>query len=490
MKKFLFVCFAVIAFIACQKEVAVNDNDIEDNDNLNTFTFTATISDTITDVDTKATIGRNGVFSWVGGEELKFYDALGYDYDAEVSSVAAGVATITVTAAGTPTFVTAIYPAAAADGKNKVNFNARGPIVVAEVGSGALTFHHIGSLINVKISGIPAGTSSLVFKPASAWSYNGTFSFTDGVPSLTSTGTTSEIVVPASTTDGTDGGKDITISVPAVSITGGFSIALNNASDGSGRNLYKKVTTKDFNLASSAPALLNMKKLDYVAPSEFYVTTKTTPASSYDVTKRRLLQTGATTYEIRMNFGANTNAKVYDNYNLDNPDGYVRSWTIGEDPRIYHITYDSSTDEASSYYVNVNSDGPFYDGSFPNLAILGEFNSWSDVDLTYDGNHYWHVNDVTIASTNTYQVKIRKKGVWDNNYNWGLNWIDDNRSPKDTRLYGTSILNGGDGFSVTLAEGKYNIYLNALTCRQTGPTEGVDDDYYQHKGMNIMFEKQ
>ena len=123
MKKLAYILVAALAFAACQKEES--QKDILVDEGLNTFTFTASVDNNVVDAETKATLSRGGVFSWAESDALKFYDTDGNAYDAVITAVdGEGVATIEVTAAGNPTFYSAIYPAAVAVGKNKVNIDS------------------------------------------------------------------------------------------------------------------------------------------------------------------------------------------------------------------------------------------------------------------------------------------------------------------------------------------------------------------------------
>ena len=186
MKKYVMILAAALAFAACQKEAAIKDEPV--NEDLNTFTFTAVVDDTVIDADTKAAVSRGGVFAWAKDDELAFYDKAGTKYDAVVTAVdGSGVATIEVTAAGTPTFYSAIYPAAVAVGKNQIALTgaAKGPVVIAEVGSGELTFHHMGSIINIKINDIPAGTQTMQIVPKADISWTGgSFTFDEGTSTV------------------------------------------------------------------------------------------------------------------------------------------------------------------------------------------------------------------------------------------------------------------------------------------------------------------
>ena len=319
-KTFILLAAALCTLCACQKkEIELLDQPIiQSVGDKVSMTFTAIIADDLSDVDTKASVARDGSFSWNVGDALVFKKSDGTSAPASVTAVDGLVATITVTTEDSrDSFVSAIYPADAAveNEAYKINFNARGPIVVSAVNGGTLTFYHIGSLINLKFTSIPTGTASLVFTPYVAFHYDGTFVFSGREPVLQTTDNeekyTSKIVVSASTADED---KDITVCVPSVSLTGGFSAALNNAAAGNGRNLFKKSTSTNHDLATKRPVLLNMKKVDYVAP-QFYITTTTSSSPSVTVTDAHFVRTGANTYELGFNTAPNTSYSVYDSYN-------------------------------------------------------------------------------------------------------------------------------------------------------------------------------
>ncbi len=467
MKKLAYILVAALAFAACQKEES--QKDILVDEGLNTFTFTASVDNNVVDAETKATLSRGGVFSWAESDALKFYDTDGNAYDAVITAVdGEGVATIEVTAAGNPTFYSAIYPAAVAVGKNKVNIEAalaKGPVVVAEVGSGSLTFHHIGSIINIKINDIPAETTKMEIAPAAPAEWNaGIFSFTAGVPDFSGNGGFCYPVVPVTSADS---GVDISVPIFAANYAGGFTIKLLNDA---GRILYKKTTTKDYDL--SGTKLLNMKALTYEAPTKFYV--KTTSASGYwDKECVRMIQTGANTYSVQMNCDGGSDIFIFDNYNTDNiSEGYLNKGHV-DGGNFYEISWNTSTNSGGPNYISSTRDTPFWNGEYPvevnGMCLSGTFNSWGiDKPFTYNNNMSWVLEGLDIASAGSYAFKIRKtQDAW--SYGAGVN------SGLGSALYGSlkGDKDAGDA-SVTLSAGTYNVYLNATS-----------DWYY-----NIMFEKQ
>ena len=410
MKKYVLILAAALAFAACQKEAAVKDEPV--NEELNTFTFTAVVDDNVVDADTKATVSRGGVFAWAVNDALAFYDTAGAKYDAVVTAVdGSGVATIEVTAAGTPTFYSAIYPKAAAVAKDQIALYgaAKGPVVIAEVGSGELTFHHMGSVVNIKINDIPAGTQTMQIVPAAAVSWNnGRFTFNEGKPDFSGVSAPFCPIVPV--TDADDG---IDISVPMLSAnyTGGFEIFLMN---NEGRNLYRKATTKSYDLTGTK--LLNMKALDYVAPSKYYV--KTISGTHYwDSSDVRMIQTGANTFDLSLNCDGNSTYYIYDEYNMDDPTtGYLATGLAKSS-----FSTGASTIELQGY---VNSTGTTwntvalqYEGDWHYAKNIKFHNVRNDGSYDYteilfkDGGDYWKSVDV-FPNGNEYQAK--------NNESWNI----------------------------------------------------------------------
>lgn len=470
MKKALFILVTIIACSvhSCKKneiELQVQPAIQNTDEKLVKYTFTAVVDDKLTDADTKASVSRAGAFSWQEGDALVFYTKNGDPAPAEITKVDGSVATITVTTDNPRSdFYSAIYPAEAASAKNKVSFNARGPIVVSAVDGGTLTFYHIGSLINVKFTYIPSATQSVVFAPKNTIGYDGTFDFSDRVPSLSFGGAINEIVVPASQDDAN---KDITICLPSVTLKDGFSVALNANADGAGRNLFKKSTAIERNLSTGRPVLLNMKKLAYAAPSKYYVTTEST-THYWDKSSVRMLQTSGNTYEVYMNCDGNTNIYIFDEYNVGNEtNGYLNNGHV-DGAGNYQITWNTSSSSGGPTYKNSTLDKPFGNNDYPidNMCISGDFNNWGGGSkFSYNGNMCWSITDLAIPEANTYAFKIRKDDAW--TFEAGVN------QGLGSSLYGSLKGNAGNA-SISLEKATYTVYLNAS-----------ENWYY-----SIMFEKQ
>lgn len=389
MKKYIIIlASAVCALFACQKnEIELLNEPIvkQIDDSQYSYTFTAVIADSVTDSETKASIGRNGTFTWAVNDALTFYDEDKETSSAVITAIDGLKATIEVsTSKARAKFLYAVYPATAHAGEYKINLNTRGPIVVSAVNGGTLKFHHIGSLIKIKFTDIPSGTASMVFKPKTAFSYDGTFSFTDRVPSLTSTGTTSEIVVSASTDDD---GKDITICVPSITLSG-FSAALNNKADGTGRNLFLKSTATEHNLGTSAPMLLNMKSVAYEAPTQLLFATSST-AGHWDVSDVVPIQTGANEYTLNLNTSPTAKYYFYDEYNKDNKEnGSLAKGT------------------------NTNVENNFGTWKIIGDAVASDWSYSNGAQLRYFGQEYWSVlKNRSITATKYFKAAYGSDGV-------------------------------------------------------------------------------
>lgn len=457
MKKALFIFAAIItcSVYSCKKnEIELLEQPIIQNidDNLVKYTFTAVVNDKLTDADTKASVSRAGAFSWQQGDELVFYTKNGDPATAEITKVDGSVATITVTTDNPRSdFYSAIYPAEAASAKNKVSFNARGPIVVSAVDGGTLTFYHIGSLINVKFTNIPSATQSVVFAPKTTIGYDGTFDFSDRVPSLSFGGAINEIVVPASQDDEN---KDITICLPSVTLTDGFSVALNANADGAGRNLFKKSTAIERNLSTGRPVLLNMKKVAYEAPKMIYITTKSS-TTTYDLTKAPLIYNGSN-YASQINCDENTDIYLTDDYNEEFKFGHVNGGN-------YYSIYADATSQGVAY-ISSTLDGPWGwgDSNFSNeMYVMGPLvgdDSWESGSAMSYKNHIWTLTGINITSTDTqYTFKFKRYDDW---------WQNSSGTLNKSTMHGSAYKYGtmGDQLKKTFSQtGIYTLYANAVS---------------------------
>jgi len=429
MKKYVLILASALAFAACQKEAAIKDEPV--NGELNTFTFTAVVDDNVVDADTKASVNRGGVFAWAKDDALAFYDTDGTKYPAVVTAVdGSGVATIEVTAAGTPTFYSAIYPAAVATGKNRIDIGnafAKGPVVIAEVGSGDLTFHHMGSVINIKISGIPAGTTKMEINPANPaeWS-DGVFSFSAGVPDFSGTGAFCYPVVPVTSSDSD---KDISVPIFAANYTGGFNIKLLNDA---GRVLYEKTTTKDYDL--SGTKLLNMKALTYAGPDVYYIKTvaKAGPGTDYwSQADMPLIKTGANTYSVTVNADRMSTYYIYDEWNTD-------------DPTSKYIATGSTTSD--TYSTN-------------SYALIGDMNSWTTTNTDYPLNKVGDWNFGVFSRTALHNNKFKILPY--NAESWDVAWGEASEAWFNTSTSSLTFTTSGNnsGFWFDSASDPDNLYF-------------------------------
>ncbi len=250
MKKILIISVAILAFVGCAKEVAQVETQIIDGKEYMVFKVVA--NDDVYSSDTKATLNRSGVFGWENNDPIYFV--------ADDDSKAQGVynsseGTITVESGSWVAASTAPF-----DTHTKIkDFGlAKGPVVVAKVDGSTLDFHHIGSIINIKFDTVPID-GYLEFWPnnsALKWA-GGNFTFPGGfgIAELNDGGSDDIYIKKPITTS--DSGKDITLSVPNIEYTGGFTVALS----GSSARYFIKSTDNTFNLFYRSPVLLNMQQL-------------------------------------------------------------------------------------------------------------------------------------------------------------------------------------------------------------------------------------
>jgi len=459
MKKVIYVISAIAALIfaaSCEKESNVSNINEPTNEGFVTYTFTATNAEE----EVRSSLSNAGVFSWGAGDHIAIYNSATSSYvDFEVKSVdESGNATIKADAAAGAVWTNAIYPAARAAGSgDEVDYTVStvsGPILVSKVNGQELSFKYLGAVVNVQVNSLPDTPSTITFTANSEVFGSRSFSWNGESPVLGGSGSTASITVPFAS-------GVVSIPVPQASYAG-FTLTVDNEA---GRHLYVKTTANTFNL--SAKKLLPMPALTYAAPTKFYVTTSSS-GSSWNKSQVRMLQTDANKYMVCMNCGANCDIYIFDEYNYDNGTvGYLNKGKV-TDANLYKISWDSSSSKGGPEYAGGIMDKPFYNNDFPvdNMCISAGFNSWGVGDkFTYNGNMYWVIENKTIAA-GTYEFKIRKADSANWYYAAGVN------SGLGSDLYG-SLKGDADNASVTLAAGKYNIYLNSTT-----------DWYY-----DIMFEK-
>jgi len=246
MKKILIITAAVLALAGCAKEAAQVEG-ITTNDGKEYMTFKVVVADeVVSSDDTKSFVNRSGVFSWEDGDKVYFIDNDGNKATGEYSE---SEAEITVEAGDWIAASTAQFTST-----TQLDFNnVKGPVIAAEVSGSTLQFHHVGSVITLKME-IPIDcTLKLTANGGLQWG-NGEFSFdVDGKPVLES-GSTDVVITKEVTPD--QNLQDITFTVPNLNYESGFKVNLVV-----GDNVFfEKNTAKAFDL-STRPTLLNMKTL-------------------------------------------------------------------------------------------------------------------------------------------------------------------------------------------------------------------------------------
>lgn len=246
MKKFLIVSAAVLALAGCAKEVAQVERTTIDGKEY--MTFKVAIDDDVISADTKSTVSRTGVFAWEDGDPVYFVDASNNTAEGVFSESAT---TITVEAGDWISASTAQFTS-----KTQLNFNnVKGPVIAAQVSGEELHFHHVGSVINVKIADIPYDCTLVLWPNGDQKWGNGSFSFDgEGKPSLDSG--SGNIYITKEVTPA-DEGKDIAISVPNLNYTSGFSVNLKK-----GDNIFLQKWTNTARDLSTRPTLLNMAQIE------------------------------------------------------------------------------------------------------------------------------------------------------------------------------------------------------------------------------------
>lgn len=265
MKKILIIAAAVLAFAGCAKEASQVERVTIDGKEYMTFKVVA--HDDVVSADTKATLSRSGVFGWEDGDPIYFVAVGG---TMATGSYNASAGTITVESGDWFCASTAPFDS---DDKIKDFGLAKGPVVWAKVNGSTLHFYHIGSVINVKFDNIPID-GYLEFWPDGGENWaGGKFTF-DGssIPALADGGTDPIYIKrPIKTTDS---GKDISLTVPNIDYSSGFTIALSGTTYKYFEKSAKSKTPDIYNL-ETRPTLLNMQQLSmptYTVAGETYFT--------------------------------------------------------------------------------------------------------------------------------------------------------------------------------------------------------------------------
>lgn len=443
MKKVFVFTIALFAIFACSKEKNIIDDT--NNGSVELMTFTASVEDPIMDGQTKATLGKDGVFAWAEGDAVRFYKSDGTYTDGSLQVVSEVLAI--VVASGE--YVSAVYPAAAGDGKYSVAFDqVSGPIVVAEVTGGSkLQFYHIGSMMTINITGVPQACKLEVKPNEFSGTYNdGNYAFTNGVPTLTAS-TPSLTVFDVATGDT----GNLTASVANYDYANGFTLGLKDGN----RYLYKKATSKDFDIATRA-TLLNMKALAYTKPELF--------VSVDGGAQLPLIQTGASEYSAFLDADADVSFSMYDSYNTDafasgTTPKYTRSseWILMGNIKdcswnntvdTYRLSYYSG---ASSWFFVKNVQFAATTASF---KFLKELNNWNanGIVSTEDGNSTAVGSGYTAAYYDdaSYGHPINFTGI-DTSKKYDI-YINTSGTKPVVYLYGSSTEPG----SISYGDGQYS----------------------------------
>lgn len=360
MKKYIYmIAAAALAFAGCAKEVAkVDDAPKADG---KTMTFKVSVEDPIMDAETKATLGRDGVFAWKNEDQVAFINSSG-------SIAAAGTISGDEVTVNSGDYVYAIYPMSAHNGLQKIAYNNQtGPIVVAQVTAGKdLTFYHIASLVNIKVSGVTVD-SSIEFAASGASSCGANFSFdTDGVPTLSGSDFTYPLITTGKYTP-EQLANGVSITVPNVSYPG-FKIGLRTESK---VVYYEKETTKTFDL-STRGKLLNMK--------EFAVPTYTVVGEAW------------------RNIDSTTGTDV-------TTDTFTTAWDLNQKANnmmpcgngIYKISYSNAPEKLIFKIVKNHS----YDESWPTENYEYEVHDINGtVTIVFDSNN----NSITVEDADAYVI--------------------------------------------------------------------------------------
>lgn len=162
-----------------------------------------------------------------------------------------------------------------------------------------------------------------------------------------------------------------------------------------------------------------------------------------------------------------SSAGSYDFYQENTYVWYKNAGVDDESSHTTLISYDVSTGSATITDKGIakaaigNSDTFFNN----NIALTGDFNSWSEDSMTmsYNGNHIWSYS-LSDLKAGDYQFKVIQKG------NWGVQWRNDaeNDYPSTIpQLFGTANKQGDSSthkFKVRIpSDGTYKVYVNDYT---------------------------
>ena len=494
MKKFIFPILALSALImvACNKEISETDQIAEEEPGVE-YEFTATLDDP--QPETEASIGytTDGQITWNSNDEIAVWNASTNSFVTfKVKELSNNnhTATFNATLSGTPSFGKAYYPASIA-GTSETSVvmpSSYGTAAAAADGfpmmsntvvpGQPVTFKHLGTPLQFKITGVPSGATQLVITSSDA-SLAGTFTanYNNGEPTLTASAGTASVTVPVSSGDNT-------IYVPLPSGRYNVEFIVKNAS---GRNLYRRASkaASDFNRA-----ILRKLNATYIAPSKYYV--KTVSNSGYWDGDHIMLQGSANVYEVWVNCDGGTTSYIYDEYNIGNDvtgvGSVAHSNTVG-DANKYKIEYNTSTRNAAMTYIRGTQDYPYGWNNLYTapLYLHGSWDgsNWTDSNFAaYDNgtraNHVFEASLTTTATTGEFGLKASND--W-----WSASTNDANygtiTAGASGIYYCTLVKESNDDHKrnqklTNLPAGTYKVYANIL------------NDDYGDRPIRVMFVKQ
>jgi hypothetical protein len=411
MKKILIISAAILALVGCAKESAQIDTRIIDGKEYMVFKVVA--NDDVYSSDTKATLGRDGVFGWENNDPIYFVAA--------DDSQAQGVYS---KSEGTITVESGVWVAASTapfDSHTKIKDfgQAKGPVVVAKVEGSTLNFHHVGSIINLKFADIPID-GDLEFWPngGEKWA-GGSFSFPGGFGYAELDGGGSDDIYIKRHITTADAGKDISLSVPNINYTGGFTVALS----GTSARYFIKSTENAFDLYTNYPVLLNMKELSlptYTIAGEqtaFF-------GSNWDVSDTNndmVLDTDGLYKKAYRNTPASLEFKIVENHawGTEWPYGSNKTHTVSNPSGGATITFNRGANEITVKDYNIYTVvgvtglcGTFWGDDWEATYV-------NDMTEVSPGVYYKKFSSVPTSVGETddiYQLKVVK------NYSWAENW--------------------------------------------------------------------
>ena len=442
---------SALMMVACSKETPETDQIPEEEPGIE-YEFTATLDDQEPETEASIDFTSTGKVSWVSTDKIAVWTGSSFvEFTAKSISPDGYTATFSATVSGTPSFGKAYYPASIAGASEhqvvlpssyaSTTAAADGfPMMSDTVIPGQpVTFKHLGSFLKLTVNDAPAAATKITVSSITSGKYlSGTFTtnYNNGSPALTATSGNASVTVP----------KAGTVYLPIPADTYSLRIEVK---DNDGFNYYRRDVsgTKTF-----ARATLKKAKITVTAPKQYYVTT-TSSNTQYDVTYAPLIRVSDQLFESFMNCGASATLKFCDEFNLNNPNGYYSNTGYVGDANLYRIYYNAA-DKSSGpdYNRSVLSDpwGYSFFSSFT-MAAYAQFNSWSDLTLTYNGNHIWVADNISISESGEYGFKFRQAESWDNA--WGSNVYQ--------ATYGDAWGNNADNIKATLEPGVYSLYVNA-----------------------------